>query len=123
MNNTKKSLLLIAFIAIAAGIYFLFDPSNSVWFPKCAFHMLTGLECPTCGSQRAVHAALHGNIMEALRINTFILIAIPYGLGLIVICLIRNRFTERLRSKLLHPTTVYIYCIIFVGWWIIRNLI
>ena len=122
MSNTIKSLLLIAFIAIAAALYFIYNPVDFVWFPKCAFYKLTGLECPACGSQRAVHAILHGDIIGGLKYNAFILISIPYGLGLIIISIFKTPFTAKLRSKLLHPKVVYLYCIIFIGWWIIRNL-
>lgn len=113
----------MVFIAVAAGIYFIFDPSEYVWFPKCVFHELTGLECPACGSQRAVHAILHGSVLEGLRLNPFIVISIPYAIGLIIILIFKTPFTARLRSKLLHPFVVYTYCFIFVAWWIVRNLI
>lgn len=123
MSNTVKCLLLIAFIAAVAGLYFIFDPSQYVWFPKCVFHQLTGLECPACGSQRAIHAALHGDVLDALQINPFIIISVPYGLGLVLILIFKTPFTARLRARLLHPYVVYTYCFIFVGWWILRNLI
>ena len=48
-------LLLIALVALTI-IYYRVSPTSSVFFPKCAFLMLTGLKCPGCGSQRAVHA-------------------------------------------------------------------
>lgn len=119
----SKGLLLLAFIATAAALYFIFDPLTYEWFPKCAFYKMTGLECPACGSQRAIHAILHGNILEGLRTNPFILISIPYGFCLILIVLLKTPFTERMRAKLLNHKVVYLYCIIFIGWWIIRNLI
>lgn len=123
MSNTIKWLLLSAFVAVAAVIYFVFDPSEVEFFPKCIFYQMTGLECPACGSQRAVHAILHGNILEGLKTNPFIIISIPYAIGLISILIFKTPFTTRLRAKLLHPIVVYAYCIIFVAWWIIRNLL
>ena len=123
MSNTIKCLLLIAFVAIAAVIYFVFNPTEVAWFPKCVFYQMTGLECPACGSQRAVHAILHGNILEGLKTNPFIIISIPYAIGLIIILIFKTPFTGRLRAKFLHPYVVYAYCFIFIAWWIIRNLI
>ena len=123
MSNTIKSLLLLAFIAIAAALYFIYNPVDSVWFPKCAFYQLTGFECPACGSQRAIHAILHGDIIEGLKYNVFIVISIPYALGLILILMFKTPFTAKLREILLHYKVVYAYCIIFVAWWILRNLI
>ena len=38
-------------------------------FPRCPFLLLTGLYCPGCGSQRAVHALLHGQVARAAGLN------------------------------------------------------
>lgn len=123
MSNLVKGLLFGGFVVLATVLYFTFNPLDHAWFPKCAFYQMTGLECPACGSQRAIHAILHGNILEGLKTNPFILISIPYGFCLLLIVIFKTPFTDRLRAKLLNHKVVYIYCIIFVGWWIIRNLI
>src|SRR5437762_10353071 len=52
-----------AWMAIAAGAVFLFffnpaAPANQ-WFPKCPFLLLTGYQCPGCGSTRACYQLLH----------------------------------------------------------------
>ncbi|MDE7397749.1 MAG: DUF2752 domain-containing protein, partial [Muribaculum sp.] len=44
-------------VIVVTVIYAVFDPTLP-WFPKCLFRQLTGLECPGCGSQRAIHALL-----------------------------------------------------------------
>ena len=69
-----------ALLAVALlGIYFLLDPEQH-FFPKCPFLWLTGWKCPGCGSQRAVHQLLHGNIPEALQLNFLFVVALPYVL-------------------------------------------
>ena len=123
MSNWVKLLLLVIVVAILAAVYFIFDPNVSSWFPKCVFHQLTGLDCPTCGTQRAVHAILHGEFLAALRVNPFIVISIPYGICLFFILIFKTSFTRKMRAILLHRYVVYTYCVIFVGWWILRNLI
>jgi hypothetical protein len=66
------------------GIYFFLDPTQQ-YFPKCPFLWLTGLKCPGCGAQRAVHYLLHGDISEAFRVNFLFVLAFPYVLfGLIL---------------------------------------
>jgi len=50
--------------------------------PGCAFHRLTGIPCPTCGSSRAVVAALHGHLVEAFLWNPLVTTVI----GLFEIC-------------------------------------
>jgi len=59
------------------GVYFLLDPEQH-FFPKCPFLWLSGWKCPGCGSQRAVHHLLHGDVLEALRINFLFVLAFPY---------------------------------------------
>jgi len=38
-------------------------------WPACAFHLVTGHPCPTCGATRALIAFLHGHIGAASRWN------------------------------------------------------
>src|SRR5699024_8703616 len=45
--------------------------------PPCLVYHLTGLYCPGCGSSRAVHALLDGDLRLALRNNAVIVIAAP----------------------------------------------
>ena len=58
------------------GVYFFLDPEQH-FFPKCPFLWLSGWKCPGCGSQRAVHHLLHGDVTEALRVNFLFVLAYP----------------------------------------------
>jgi hypothetical protein len=69
--------------ALAAGLGLLglalvaiLDPNTSRWLPPCPFFALTGWLCPGCGSARAVHALLHGDLVGALRLNPFTFVAL-----------------------------------------------
>ena len=123
MSNTVKAIILVACIGLVVALYFIFNPLEHSWFPKCAFYQLTGLECPACGSQRALHAILHGDFLVGLKTNPFIIISIPYGFFLILVLIFKTPFTAKLRAKLLNRKVIYLYCAIFIGWWIVRNLI
>ena len=74
----------VAAIAVAYVVaLFVFDPQEHGLFPKCIFYWLTGLKCSGCGAQRAVHCLLHGDIMQALKYNCFIIVFMPpFALGL-----------------------------------------
>jgi Protein of unknown function (DUF2752) len=64
--------------AVAAGaVYFLFDPAQYHFYPRCMFHAVTGLECPGCGSQRAVYQLLHGHVVAAFRYNALLVLGLP----------------------------------------------
>jgi hypothetical protein len=60
-----------------AVVYFVFDPTRVSIFPPCLFHQLTGLDCPGCGAQRALHQLLHGHLIEAIRLNAMFVFSLP----------------------------------------------
>lgn len=66
---------LLAGLALAA-LYFRLDPALYP-FPRCIVHWLSGLHCPGCGAQRAIHALLHGRIQQAVGYNLLAALAAP----------------------------------------------
>jgi len=103
-------------------IYYKINPAGQDWMPKCPFHSMTGLHCPGCGSQRAIHDFLHGKIMEGFSHNLLI------GLGILVLLykaflLLRARFYPQKNTNLLyHPKIAWIILIIILSFWVLRNL-
>jgi len=73
----RKYYLIVAAAGLAAGILYWFDPAESRFFPLCAFHELTGLYCPGCGTTRAFHHLLHGDLKAALSMNPLMIISLP----------------------------------------------
>ncbi len=69
-------------IAGAGAILFFFKPGQYGFYPVCHFHSLTGLHCPGCGSSRALHELLHGNFIEALRLNALLLLGLAGSMWL-----------------------------------------
>jgi hypothetical protein len=67
--------------------YGLLDP-QSFPFPKCPFLSLTGFQCPGCGSQRAIHQLLHGNLAASFRLNALFLPALIYGISGYILALV-----------------------------------
>ena len=120
-----RPLLGIAILLIAGGIiYYLFSPEESSLFPQCPFHAVTGLDCPGCGSQRAVHHLLHLQIKEAFSSNPLLIIAIPY----ILICIYMEYFGGKekypyIRQSLYSRTAIYTVLLTIILFWIGRNLV
>jgi hypothetical protein len=83
--------------------------------PQCIFRHLTGYECAGCGSQRAIHALLHGQIAVAWHFNPAIFFAIP----IIIIYIINPR---RWRRALHSPIALWGIAIAAIAWWILRNI-
>lgn len=115
----KFSVITIVLITIV--IYAYFNPEEHLFFPKCPFFQLTGLKCPGCGSQRAIHQLLNGNFTMAFHHNAFLMILMPW-LCAITVCQfsISSRLKET-RNKLLHKWIVNLYVVLLILWWILRN--
>lgn len=59
-------------------VAYRYDPATAPFFPPCLFHVLTGLHCPGCGSLRAFHALLHGDVPRALSLNPLATAIMPF---------------------------------------------
>lgn len=68
----------IILLTIIAILYKTYNPNGNIYFPKCPFRELTGLKCPGCGSQRAIHYLLNFDILNALKENVILVLSIPY---------------------------------------------
>lgn len=102
-------------------IYFYIDPSSSYLMPKCPFKMLTGLDCPSCGSQRAFHAVLHGQFEAAFLLNPYIFLVFPYLLLLLYTYLSDSTLAQRISPVIQHRMMLYGYILLYLAWWILRN--
>lgn len=69
-----------AVLGAAAGFFYFADPATAHGYLPCVFHRGTGLLCPGCGGQRAMHLLLHGGFAAALRANVFaVAVILPLG--------------------------------------------
>lgn len=124
MTLKKMSTAIALIVAIAVFcIYYNFNPASYSIFPKCPFHTLTGFDCPGCGSQRAIHALLHGNFREACGYNILLIISIPFlaiHFGYNVLSLMKKRVIQW--KLLYHPLTPKIIFAVVAVFWIVRNI-
>ncbi|MBR2301396.1 MAG: DUF2752 domain-containing protein [Bacteroidaceae bacterium] len=103
-------------------IYYFIDPIASAWLPKCIFKQLTGFDCPACGTQRALHAFLNGNIADALHYNPFMIISIPYFAAVLYTTIWESTTATRLRRYVQHSCTILTFLALLIIWWIVRNI-
>ncbi|HPO14018.1 MAG TPA: DUF2752 domain-containing protein [Candidatus Hydrogenedentes bacterium] len=79
-SNSNRWVFLYISLLLITGLlaFYWLDPETHRFFWHCPFHALTGLWCPGCGGQRALHALLHARIAEALSLNALaVLIVAP----------------------------------------------
>src|SRR3954463_9043379 len=55
------------------------DPSRPGAYPSCPFRAVTGLQCPGCGSLRAMHDLTHGDLVGALDHNAVLVAVLLYA--------------------------------------------
>ncbi len=104
-------------LIVVIGLFYFFNPSSSGFFLKCPIYYFTGLHCPGCGTQRALHALLHSDFQTAWQFNPLIFLMIPL-------------FAYFVSSKIFGWSgewlnNVYFigFCILFlIAYFIIRNL-
>jgi len=102
--------------------YFIYNPGILSIFPKCPFYSITGLYCPGCGSQRAIHQFLHGHLLEGLKHNFLILILATVLMYDGTIFLL-NHFTKKPLNNLLHQSRITKgILIIILSFWVLRNI-
>lgn len=112
--------LAVAAVVTVGLLYFLFDPAESALAPKCVFHALTGWDCPGCGSQRMLHALLHGDMAGAWHANPFLLCAMPLLILLAFATLYRKRWPRLYRTVNSMPVIIAV-SVAIIAWTIVRN--
>ena len=123
MNKRRALIIITAVVAIVAAIvYFYFDPSSSRLFPRCLFLETTGVKCPGCGSQRAVHALLHGQVGAAWHYNAMLVVGIPLIVFYLLVSVMQERW-QRLYRVLFSRVVLLSLVGLIMLWLVLRNVI
>ena len=123
--GASKFVIGLGVLALVVGLamFRVFDPAHHGFFPKCAIHSLTGLDCPGCGGQRAVHHLLNGEISAAFRANALLLsLLIPMGVWLGLRWSLQRLSGRSLPALFLNRTALWLLLAALVLFGILRNL-
>jgi len=109
----------------AVLIYKYFDPVDYALFPKCPLKHLTGLDCPGCGSQRALHHLLNGEVEKSFWQNPLLFLLVPYLLlGFYLHLVPSPTFQElKLRKLLYGYRAIQVLFVVIVTFTILRNIV
>ena len=121
---SKRSVMATGLFLGGLGLVLLrlYDPARSVIFPPCPLHYFTGLYCPGCGSLRAIHQLLLGNLRGAWAMNPLTCLLLPfliYGLTSDAVFRLRGRGLPRV---ILPAASIRTLCTVIVLFGILRNL-
>ena len=124
INKILKWTIVLIVASVLIILYKTYNPSGNIYFPKCPFLTLTGLKCPGCGSQRAVHYLLNFDIFNALTENIILVLSIPYILSGIVFDSLKetNENILKWRKVLFGRKAIFLILTIIIAFWILRNL-
>lgn len=108
-------------IAILAVLY-LASPESTPYFPKCLFHLATGLHCPGCGAARCFHSLANGEVRQAAAYNVLVLSAVPF-LVYAGLQALHARLQNRSHRDWKMPTWLtWSLVVVVVAFGIVRNL-
>ena len=121
----KKLLSILAFIGFGFGVYYFYsnNPSDKESpFVICITKAITDYDCPGCGGQRAFHELLHGNLIEAARLNLFIYFFAPLLLFIFLKVTLKP-FGINLPDIILSTKWLVVILILMLVFTILRNVV
>lgn len=120
--NRRIQAAVVWVLSAGAAVYlFVFQPGQTGIFPSCFFHSLTGLNCPGCGTTRALHQLLHGHVVAAFELNPLTMSLLPVVVY-VFISFTRSAITGRpIRRFPSSPKLSWLALFIVFGFWVFRN--
>jgi hypothetical protein len=112
----------LALFIVGLIVLYEFNPSTHRFYPICLLHATTGLECPGCGTQRALHQLVHGNFLAAWRLNPFTMSLLPVGLWLGTRELIWLATGRRLPGLVTRPIFAWVLLGGLLAFGVLRNV-
>ncbi len=116
---------MIAAACVAAAfmiwLYANVDPSTTHIFPRCPVYVATGLSCPGCGTQRALHSLLAGDIAGAWEYNRGLFFGMPFVGALLLAYGLRGRM-PRLYMALNSGPVIIAVAVLLTLWMVVRNI-
>jgi hypothetical protein len=111
-----------AIVTFAATILLLFPPAQYSFYPQCPIFEYLHLECPGCGTTRALAALIHGRFVEALHFNALVILLLPVAAAYAIFCYYRFLQRRPQRWPQTPPIATYFACVVAVLFTIVRNL-
>jgi len=122
---SKRTVIVVALAAVALlglAMLFFFAPTRSAIYPVCLFHKFTGLNCPGCGSLRALHHLTHGEFAAAFFCNPLLIIALLVMALALILRLTGQQGLRARASIFTRPATIWAVCAIVILFGVLRNV-
>lgn len=110
----------------ATAFLYTFDPHQHGFYPQCLLYNVTGIYCAGCGATRALHALLHGRVLEALHDNALFIAALPVLLYVAGSHLLKAWTNNRWSPIDIQPNRLVRFAVgafaLMLGFMVLRNL-
>jgi hypothetical protein len=120
-----KKIVAILFLIFTTSVLVYFYQNNpsdkKTPYAVCMTKNISGLDCPGCGGQRALHHLLHFDFSKAAKLNFFIYLFFPLLLYIVLLFCLKP-FGIVLPDLNLSTKTVIIFIVILVVFTILRNI-
>ena len=121
----KKIFSILAIIGFLGVVYYFYNhnPAQAKQtYVVCMTKQLTGYDCPGCGGQRALHQVLHGNFLQAAKLNVAIYFFAPL-LGYIFFSVVLKPFGINLPDVDISSKGLWIVLLLLAIFTIVRNML
>lgn len=121
LRHPRVGLAVALATAAVAALLWQVDPTRAGSpLPPCPLRWLSGLFCPGCGSTRALHGLLHGDLAAALSFNPLLVLALPF-----VALLLANQvfvLPEGLQALARRIGDARPWAVLLIAYMVLRNL-
>ena len=107
---------------VMVAVLFCFEPTGSAIYPVCLFHKFTGLNCPGCGSLRALHHLTHGDFATAFHCNPLLIVALTVMVLTLICRQVSQRGSRFGATIFARRTTGWAICVIVILFGVLRNV-
>lgn len=119
MNRALGRLGLVTLgVSVPLTVVALRDPNVPGHFPTCPIRAVFGIDCPGCGSLRALHDLAHGNVTGALDHNALLFVVLP----LVLVEALRWVVGRPSMPWLMKRHTPMLVLAVVVAWTVVRNI-
>jgi len=124
ISKLKSTFIIIGVLALLGmlSLYVFWNPTETNIFPSCPVYAATGIYCPGCGSQRAAHKILNGNIIEGVRHNYMIVLLAMVLLYQGFVYVMNDMLGKKIPNLLHKSKVTFSILIIVVLFWVLRNI-
>ncbi|QXC61203.1 DUF2752 domain-containing protein [Aquihabitans sp. G128] len=121
-RRDARAPITVGVAALAGTVVLAVGDPNTTHVPLCPLKALTGIDCPFCGSLRAVHSLAHLDVVGALDHNVLFTLAAPFLVVGWAIWLLRSTGRPVLPRWQLPASSNVAFAVLAVVFMVARNL-